>query len=317
MQSHKRRGIIDSLSAGFTIATRRPLLLSLPLLLDLLLWLAPGISIKSAVNSATSWLTSSLITAPVTPEQLAANKLQIDSLAEVMAGINMLGILGWRLPSMIGVSPITERLHSVWNVGSGEGVVFLFAGLAFAAIILSCVYMIPPALIVRPRTISPAAILGEFPFAFARLASYLLILILSVGILVVGLLLVTLALSSLGPAALGLVSILALCAVLLLSVYLFLVEEAIFVGQCGPFAAISQSIRIANRNFWSVLGLFLLINIITQGMGIVWRLLAGSTPGLAFSVLGHAYIATGLTAAVMVYYWDLLHIAPQEPVHSS
>ena len=54
------RGIIDSLGIGFSLVARRPILLVIPLLLDLFLWLGPRLSISTIASELALQLPTSV-----------------------------------------------------------------------------------------------------------------------------------------------------------------------------------------------------------------------------------------------------------------
>jgi hypothetical protein len=105
------------------------------------------------------------------------------------------------------------------------------------------------------------------------------------------------------PILASLVVLLAIGGALLVVIYLFLADEAVIVGGAGPLTAIKASFRIVSRQFWSVLGLFLIVSIISLGLDLVWSRVASTAVGIWGAIIGSAFIATGLAASVMIYYW--------------
>ena len=62
---------------------------------------------------------------------------------------------------------------------------------------------------------------------------------------------------------------------------------------------------VVRHNFWSAMGMILLVNIINTGLGFVWiRLLMQSTIGTVFAILANAYVGTSLSLAMFVFYRD-------------
>jgi hypothetical protein len=81
--------------------------------------------------------------------------------------------------------------------------------------------------------------------------------------------------------------------------------DAIFVSNAGPLTAIRRSVALVRRHLRPSLALIVLTWLILAGMAHVWDVLAGglqSPYGVALSILGNAYIASGLIAAGMIFY---------------
>lgn len=66
------------------------------------------------------------------------------------------------------------------------------------------------------------------------------------------------------------------------------------------------------RHFWSVFGFFVLVNIISFGVELLLVRIASLPLGLLVAVAVNAYLATGLTAAIMVYYWERRPLAQEQ-----
>jgi hypothetical protein len=96
-------------------------------------------------------------------------------------------------------------------------------------------------------------------------------------------------------------------AVLFVGLHLFFAVNAIFVSDVGPLAAIQRSVGVVRRNLWPSIALVLLTWLILAGMSRVWDLLASNVQspyGIGLSILGNAYIASGLIAASMIFYTE-------------
>jgi hypothetical protein len=74
--------VIDALTAGLTTVARRPWLIVVPVAIDLVLWLAPRLSINSlALKFFAVW--EALVRAAYTPTQMASMGDMIDAVREV------------------------------------------------------------------------------------------------------------------------------------------------------------------------------------------------------------------------------------------
>lgn len=71
--------------------------------------------------------------------------------------------------------------------------------------------------------------------------------------------------------------------------------------------AVWYSANVVGRNFWSTLGLIVLITVILGGFQFIWQRLAQIGPWLVIvCIAGNAFLLTGLTAARLVFFQDRL-----------
>jgi hypothetical protein len=296
-------GVIDTLSAGYGVINRHPWLLLLPILLDLFLWLGPQYSIGRLVSRTLSG-------AQLGPNGEAGGLLdraQQGELVQAFEGINLLSALA---PGMIGIPSyaaalgVRDPLRSVpvesWSAAFG---IVLGAGLF--GLLLGSLYYAILAQAVREGGLSPFRLSQETVRGWLRVLQYVLLLFglaLLIGV-PVGML--TVAATLVSPALGGLVLWSATLALLWLGIYLNFAPNAIFVSRVGPLAAVRNSVAVVRLSFWATLGFVGLMTLVLLGMGQVWDRAAQQIAepwGIALSVLGNAYIASGLIAASMRFY---------------
>ena len=302
-------GLIDTLQAGFNVVNRNVWLLIFPLAIDLFLWWGPQ---PAAGPLLERWLTQ------IPPTQLSAGlgagfeesrRASLDSIrrGEGAARFNLLSFLA---PPLMGV-PVFQP--------HGEGPVLpLDSPLTIGALVLASIVLglMLAALfygLLAQGVRDGRAGLNRFLPDFAQLTVWvvaLFLLMLGAIILAGGPLIALLAATqAMGPqsvaAALGGLIVAVLVGVGLWAfVYLFFTPHAIYVSKVPPFAAVQNSIRVVRYNFWSSVGLILLMLLISAGLSVLWQQLALSvrTAGVAMSIVGHIYISAGLAAAGMTYY---------------
>ena len=295
--------MIESLSAGFTLVARRPYLLAVPLLMDALAWGGPRLSAAPVLDRVAQRVLSATAKAPIPPDQLLDLHSQVEQIAASAGRWNVLEVLAWQAPNLLSASAASGPGQSV-SISSLGGLLLLLLGLACGAVLVGCVFFAPIASAVRTGTVRGSLEPMRLARLWVRYVSYVALLI---GIVValgfVVLLLAGIA-SLLGAGVIAIVVLLAVAAGILLSIYLFLAEEAILVGGAGPLEAVRQSFLVVSRHFWSVVGLLALVYLITLGLGLVWGRVSTTTPGLIGASIGNAFIATGLSASVMIYYWE-------------
>jgi len=315
MNSPAPRGIVESISDGFALVARRPYLIAVPVLVDALLWVAKGISARPLLASTLDPLLDGVVQGPVSPGNIVQLNQQMVAMEEVLGSLNILAIVAWQIPNLLGLGA-TEGSQSPALVGSWFTLLLLLLSLAGLAALVGCLFMGPLGLFVRYNTLNLSVFLRLLAKLWYRFALYLGIIVL-LGVVLAFLMLIVVSLFSLGgPGGVALGVGLTAGLLLMVLVHLFLAEEAIFVAGVGPVEAIKESFNIVHRNFWSVLGIFLLVNVIVQGTSIIWGFFPSNSLGLVIGVLGNAFIGTGLAAAIMVYYWSKRQqLAPGAPAH--
>ena len=302
MGTVRAKSVIESLNSGFALVFRRPYLMVLPILLDLLLWRGPKLVATPLARSLFDRVANSLA-GNLSPEELIDLSTFGNTAMDFIHGINLLAILAWHLPSVSALEVTHGSLvrmdlpswHLLW-------VVLLAVGLLAA--LLGALYLRPLAVLVRHNRITASLVLRNVEVFWGRFILYLiLVLLLLAGIVLVSIGLAALAVAA-GPGVLSPVVGVSVGGLLLLSLYLFLGEEAVFAGEAGPVQALKESFSIVRRNFWSVVWLFLLANLITQGLGAIWFILAKTVPGFLVGMVGNSFVGTGIAAAIMIYYWE-------------
>ena len=68
--------------------------------------------------------------------------------------------------------------------------------------------------------------------------------------------------------------------------------------------ALRQSFIIVRATFWRTLILFVLVNIISTGLGYLWVLLMTSLAGTLAAIVANAFVGTGLVAAMFIFFRD-------------
>ncbi len=331
-------GIINSLSGGFDAITKRIWLISIPVLLDLYLWMGPRLSIYPLVKRALS-----LIALPpnASPEELLAlteTRGLLEQASESFNAFSLLIIRKLGMPSLISPNPWLETLGITLNISSlvtfqapeasflswplpvmevrSE---FVFLGLcillSLVGMFIGCSYLGLIAQEVRDHQVNVAYVLRRLWIWWARVA--LIALLSFMGLLMLGVpLLVIVALLSLLSRNLAqlignFIFISSIWVGIWLYIYLFFFVNALILNDTGILRAIWNSFNVVRRNFWSTIGLMLTIGLIGAGFSIIWRMLSTSSWGTLLAIVGNAYIGSGLAAASFTFYRDR-YVAWQE-----
>lgn len=286
-----RPGVIDTLSLGFSAITQQLWVLAIPVALDLYLWLGPRLSPLPLIQRASLYLPS------------AGPRIQWQ---ELLGGFNLFSLLA---SAILGVPSLMTGATTVSPLG--QVVIEIDGGLRFMGwvlvllplgLLLGCLYLSLIAQKVRQK---------PYPSLLRRIWGYwlrvILLLLIFIGgaillglPLAMGLTLVSLLSASLTP----ILSTLLLALLVWMWFYLFFAIDAIVISDAGPLSAIRNSINVVRRNFWSSLGLIILINVIGMGLSFVWRALGANPWGLALGIVGNAFVGSGLAAASLIFYRD-------------
>ncbi|GAB4192706.1 MAG: hypothetical protein OHK0022_07030 [Roseiflexaceae bacterium] len=316
--------VIDTLSEGYRSVNRRPLLLLVPVLLNLYLWFGVQLSFGPMITNLVDLFQGQ--------QRAAGAEAQVEQVEQLRewANLNMLMV-----PRLLPLNYIPQ--HSLTQVGSGSSVdggapavqevyapldpqrrvivagnigwVLLALVVAnLVALTLSAAFLTRLAEAVRGDHANPRQWMRRFGRAWLALLGYFGVM---VGVIIVLglplLFLITLmgALSTplalMGVAVAGIVGFWAWF-------YINLAPEAIVVSGIGPLRALRASFQIVRQNFFGTLGFLLLSYIIGVGSGVVWLTLQTmfATTGLVVGIVGSAYIGSGLLAARMAFYRERL-----------
>jgi hypothetical protein len=104
----------------------------------------------------------------------------------------------------------------------------------------------------------------------------------------------------------GLVLTLASSIVLFVALHLVFAIPAIVQLRRGIAQALKESLLLTRSDFLHVILLFGLIGVISQGLRVVWMLPKPDSWTTVVGLVGHAFVSTALTAALMVFYQERL-----------
>jgi len=332
-------GVIGCLAAGFEVVGRHLWLVTLPVLLDLFLWLGPRLSVATLLQQFVAILRVQPAPDPATMRQIAqaaqlleqfGKQFNLFSFLSALPLLNVSSLLAWY--ALGTVSPLGEtRLLVVTNVLTliAWGAVLIPIGL-----VLGFLYLNSLAHRVRAMRFSdeqgpalakaegpalskaegPALSKAEGPEHVVEMSSgvgrFIRVFLFATAVLIGGTVLVSLWMLLAGTA----VAIAPLLGLLVwafgmgLGSYIMLhflfVVHGILIGRRGLLRAFWESILLIHTQFPSVIGLVVLVVVIYKGLGFVWSLPSGDSWSLLIGILGNGCIATGLTAATFVFYQE-------------
>jgi len=306
-------GVVDSISAGLDLVRRRPLIMAIPLVLDLCLWVAPQLSVEPVITSFALHVLA--VPGMVDQETYQAAEGVRRFLLEVGKDTNLLSLLAsgiYGVPTVLaaGVPEGMSNLGGVVVVNSSVAALLLTVLLALLGVGVAAVYLTGVSSAVREERLSLGAIVSRSGRNYVRLLVLgiaMVCLSMAVGIPVT----LFLALISLvSPAASAFLAsvfgLIVLWLILWVLFYLFFVVDALVLDEVGLRRAIISSIIVVRSGFWSAIGFIVLLNVLAAGLSIVWRWMAATPLGLVAGMVANAFVGTGLAAASFIFYRNRL-----------
>ncbi len=314
-------GVIGCLAAGFEVIGRNLWLIALPVLLDLLLWLGPRLSVAPLLQRFGALLTAQAVPDPAVARQIELTVQMLELLGE---RFNLFALLGM-LPLLNVPSLLAQRAPEVASpLGKPDVVliadVFTVMGLGAVLIpvglMLGTLYLNSLARQVRAVRLSGQEGAGQRDNVGSRTAKFLRVFLFGSGLVAAGVVSLPLWVLLVGTVA-SLVRPLGLLLWLLGAIlggyvvlHLLFVIPGVLLGGRGLLRAIWESVVLIHTHFPSVIGLILLVQIVYQGLGFVWSLPSSDSWSLLVGILGNGCLATGLTAALFVFYQERIGRLP-------
>jgi hypothetical protein len=294
-QPAKLPGVIDAIADGLSMVLERPLLMAVPVLLDLYYWAGWKLTATQLVEP---------IQREVAKQNASDSQRTLDALEKV-GRADLLWLLSALVPALVpninrsdlytlGERPVLTP--PAWTVALSLPLILV------AALIITLIFMVPLADCVVDRHRSLSATARAVVMGSLRMFAAFCVMAGIVALLIAPILIGTLILIFVGvnPAALlGLTSAIAFFAAV---IAFWFVPNAIVVSEVGPLRAIRDSVSIVRRHFWQSVWLITAVVIITAGLGSLFTRIADTAPGLLIGVIGNAFIGTGLAIASMGFY---------------
>lgn len=306
-------GPLACITTGFEVVARAPWLAVLPLLLDLFLWLGPRLSVAPILQDFKAFLLQMSSMSEAVPDVGDAYLILGQILDELSSKFNLLSLLN---PApLMGVPVLMPTRMTVLNPLGGQQAIeiasfsmMMVLGLALGllSLWLSAAYLAP----IGRRVISETESSLPGPPPVLTLWGELL----KVGLLVLAVLLsFAMALSFLASliglfslTLAGLVMTLASSAVLFTAIHLVFTIPGIVQLRKGLFTAVRESLLLTRSDFLHVIFLLGLVLVISQGLRVVWTLPDPASWSMVVGLVGHAFVSTALTAALLVFYQERL-----------
>ncbi|HEY9077970.1 MAG TPA: hypothetical protein VIO61_15655 [Anaerolineaceae bacterium] len=306
-QGLPRPALVHSLVTGFNLVASNIRVILLPVALDLFLWLGPHLRLKKLIEPLVARSLNILQANPAAPGEMSGFiSTSKEMWSFILERFNLFSLLAGfpvGVPSFVSSTlPVKTPAGQpmIIEVGSFLSAFTAFVILSLIGTLLGTFFFLSIARLVQPDR----KLAGFTAFPHCALHSFLLgwifILALALLILPFSLLASVLALFNVGLAQIVLF-IVGFIAIWLVIPFIFS-PHGIFAYRLNVFSSIINSARVM-RYFLPNAGMFILaLFIIFQGLNVIWNMAQDDTWFMVISILGHAFISTGLLTASFIYY---------------
>ena len=298
-------GVLPTLIAGFDAVTKHITLILFPVGLDLLIWLAPHLQVKTLIEAWMVAVFQPIEDVPDVAEMMEAAQTLWTLMAERFNLLITLRSYPVGIPSLI-VSNLPIKIPggepALLDVSS-LGIALLLAGLfTFLGLLMGTLYFAMVGRAAIHDEVRPLKALLEW-----RRTSTQVILLAFVWLgLLVGIsvpLSCGISLFALIGLAVGPIAVLVFGSLLLWVTFpLLFSPHGIFVNQDATWTSIKKSFRITRMTLPNTATFFIAVMLLSQGLDILWRIPPEDSWLTLIGVFGHAFVATGLLSASFIYY---------------
>ncbi len=302
--------VLQSIRNGFDAITKHLVLLVLPVGLDLVLWFAPHLQIKSLIEGLIVEMNevSTLLPADYAEVVEAGQEIWVMAAERINLMIALRSIPVGIFSLLTSILPIKNPLGApvFWDLPSLGGafvsilVIFLI-GLAFGGIYFSGVRQ--AALFDEVKW---SKVLREWPrVSLQSILLSLIWLVLFTAIMILGSCAatgVTIFSFSLGQIVIIMFGVMSFWLIF----PLFFSAHGIFSQGQKAWTSLLTSIRLTNLTFMKTSLFIVLALLVNQGLNIVWQIAPEDSWLMLISIIGHAFVSTGMLAASFVYYQDMV-----------
>jgi hypothetical protein len=296
-------GIIDSLSTGFSAVAQKPVLLLIPLLLDLFLWLGPRLSINPIVPNLVSRLQG------VTGETADNSAVLFEqNVSEILDSYNLFSALStWPLgtPSLLAGNEIgTGPLGPPLTIQVQAPVEFLgwLIALVLTGLLVGSVYL---GLIARWAGGNRTSISSWIRCAWlqwARIVAFVSVVLVGMFLLSVPFFL-TIEIVAMVAAPLASLALLGGIGFGMWGLFhLFFAAHGILLYGMSVRQAISSSVTMVRHYRPTSVGLLLVAVIISLGLNTIWNMPPSESWLRLVAIAGNAFVNTGLAMATFIFY---------------
>jgi hypothetical protein len=303
-------GVIGALRAGFDVVSGHVVLILIPLLVDVLLWLGPRLSVEKLLGPIYSIAFKRAQTGLASPED-ADRLVQVQNLFnEALVHFNLVSLTTRLQTFPVGISSLMAKIMPVESPLGEQSVVSVPSGWLLLAYMFLLVVIGWIAGGLYFRWVS-GTVLGGQDAGISPLRAVLQTLLLSViwTIVLIALsipiMILLTVLMLISPALASAVAFVLLIFSFWLIVPLYFTPHGIFIRKQNAFSSIHTSLRMARFTLPTSSMFVFSVFILSTGLNYLWSVPKSDSWMLVIGIAGHAFITTALLAASFVYYRDM------------
>ena len=293
-------GAIEAISKGFEAVTNRLGLILFPIILDLILWLGPRLSIERLVKELMGFVVPPAGADAITLQNVESLRQVSEAITKTYNLFSLLSTTPLGLPSlMVGRMPAANPLGVGHALQVGDPLVYLsvMVALQLAGLLLGAAYLG----LIAQQSWEASVDLPRLSGHLIGLWGRLLVLAIVTSPVVVAVRWMLLAISA-SPNS-GILPILGLTVAAWLLTYLAFSFHGLVAGR-GVFQSIVDSLRLVQWNLSSTVMLLVTVLLLNWGLGMVWNIPKDDSWLTFIGIAGHGYITTALFAGTFVFYRD-------------
>jgi hypothetical protein len=303
---------MGSLRDGFYTVSSHVWLILLPLLLDVLLWLGPRLSVGTLIKPFFELAFNQMRTTLTSSSDLQRFTAYQSTFSEVVERFNLLSLLGRLQTFPVGISSLLAQTMPVKTPLGSQDVVQITSlpgllGLAFLFTVIGWTIGGLYFRWVSGMALGGASRVAMISLSWAVIQTLILSVIWVIGLMVifVPMMFILTFLTMLSPLLASGILLLALFFSFWLIVPLFFTPHGIFVRRQNAFYSIFTSLRMARFTLPTSALFVLCVLLLSTGLNYLWSVPTGDSWMLLVGIAGHAFITTALLAASFVYYRDM------------
>jgi hypothetical protein len=323
-------GVVEALSGGFEIVAKQLLLVLLPLLVDLLLWFGPRISLQPAAQELYQqvWLpylegqpaqaqefykptTAILTDLAARPHLQYLPMVGVPSVLLVQLVVRpysryLIGLLTHTVldPAWPTTDLPFEYQPPVLTVHSTLGWAAIAISLTLLGTLLGTLYLGMIAYQVRDGRLRIVRLLANLPNLWLQLALFVIVVPMTGLVMLTPFALIGAALASVNQALAALALFVGLFVVAWLIVFLVFTVHGVLMNERGLLAALWDSVRLVQWNTSATVMLLVVVFVIVLGLWSAWIGAETDSWLMLAAFVGQAFSTTGLLAATFVFYKD-------------
>lgn len=303
-------GVIGALRAGFDVVASHVVLILMPLLIDILLWLGPRLSVAEILGPAYRAAFEQARFSLASTED-ASRLVQMQSLFnETLEHFNLVSLITRLQMFPVGISSLMAKVmpvqsplgeQNIFSISSGWWMLIYMFLLVVIGWVAGGLYF---------RWVS-GIVLGEREESISPVRAIVQTLLLSIiwVVMLVGisipLMIVLTVLMMISPALASGAAFIMLVFSFWLIVPLYFTPHGIFIRKQNAFSSIYTSLRMARFTLPTSAMFVFSVFILSTGLNYLWSVPASDSWMLVIGIAGHAFITTALLAASFVYYRDM------------